>query len=134
MKVKYLLITSTILTLYFIIIPTLCLAMHVVDGARQPKLTAHEMIATAYCINGTTATGTQTRVGIAASKKEWFGKPAVVCLKGEDGNAGELLGTYIIEDTGGKPIQNGKVIDIWMPTRDECVEFGRKEVIVYIEE
>ena len=36
-----------------------------------------EMQATAYCIDGTTATGTHTRRGICAGKREWFGKTAL---------------------------------------------------------
>jgi len=90
------------------------------------------MIATAYCIDGTTATGTQTRLGVAASKKEWFGRTAKV-YKNDGGNVGELIGTYTVEDTGGRSIRNGSVIDLWMPTESECRQFGRKTVYVVIE-
>ena len=88
------------------------------------------MIATAYCIDGTTASGTQTRQGIAAGKREWFGKTAKV-YQNDKGAVGELIGQYVIEDTGGTPIKNGSVIDIWMPTYDECMNFGRR--LVYVE-
>ena len=90
-----------------------------------------QMQATAYCLNGTTATGTQTRVGVAASKPEWFGRKVAVYRKGKDGYPAEKIGEYTIEDTGGKPIRNGSVIDLWMPTYDECIRFGRKNVYVY---
>lgn len=90
-----------------------------------------QMQATAYCINGTTATGTQTRVGVAASKPEWFGRKVAVYRKDKDGNPAEMIGEYTIEDTGGKPIRNGSVIDLWFPTYDECIQFGRKNVFVY---
>jgi 3D (Asp-Asp-Asp) domain-containing protein len=90
-----------------------------------------EMQATAYCINGTTATGTQTRSGICAGKREWFGKNAVV-YSDEDGKIGNLIGIYKVEDTGGKAIRNGQVLDIWMPTQEECLQFGRQKVHVYI--
>ena len=91
-----------------------------------------KMQATAYCINGTTATGTQTRVGIAAAKRSWFGKTiAVYHLK--DGKPSSLIGRYVVEDTGGDNIRNGKVLDIWMPTEDECFAFGRKSVYVVVE-
>ena len=92
----------------------------------------HSMIATAYCIDGTTATGTHTRPGVCASKREWFGKTAKV-YKNDHGKVGELIGTYTVEDTGGRPIRNGSVIDIWLPTEDECDQFGRKTVYVVIE-
>lgn len=132
MKVKYLLITSLIITVYAIIIPTTCFAAHIIDEAWQPNF--YRMQATAYCLDGTTATGTHTRPGIAASKPSWFGKVASVYLTDENGNAGEFIGNFLIEDTGGSPIRKGKVIDLWMPTKDECMEFGRKDVIVYINE
>lgn len=99
-------------------------------SSRESMSTYHSMIATAYCINGTTASGTQTRRGIAAGKREWFGKTAKVYWN-DNGTVGELIGEYIIEDTGGTPIKNGSVIDIWMPTRDECMDFGRR--LVYVE-
>lgn len=89
------------------------------------------MTATAYCIDGTTATGTHTRKGICAGKREWFGKTAVV-YSDNDGEIGNLIGIYKVEDTGGKPIRNGQILDIWMPTYDECIQFGRKKVHVYI--
>lgn len=97
-----------------------------------PEPTYHSMIATAYCLTGLTATETQARPGIAASKREWFGKTAKV-YKNQNGDVGELIGTYVIEDTGGKAIQNGSVIDIWLPTEEECKQFGRKTVYVVIE-
>lgn len=93
----------------------------------------HSMIATAYCLNGTTATGTATREGIAASKLEWFGKTARVYWN-DNGVPGELIGEYTIEDTGGTPIRNGSVIDIWLPTYEECVQFGRRLVLVEVED
>lgn len=92
----------------------------------------HSMIATAYCIDGITASNTHTRPGICASKREWFGKTAKI-YRNVDGHPGELIGVYTIEDTGGRPIRNGSVIDIWLPTEDECFQFGKKLVLVTIE-
>lgn len=97
----------------------------------DPEPVYHSMIATAYCLKGLTATETQARPGIAASKREWFGKTAKV-YRNVDGKPGELIGVYTIEDTGGRPIRNGSVIDIWLPTEDECFQFGRKLVLVEI--
>lgn len=101
-----------------------------VDPGELPEY--RSMIATAYCIDGTTATGTHTRPGVCASKREWFGRTAKV-YRNDGGNVGELIGTYTIEDTGGRPIRNGSVIDLWMPTESECKQFGRKTVYVVIE-
>lgn len=98
-----------------------------------PQLEWHSMIATAYCLNGKTATGTYTREGVAASKREWFGKKCRVYLN-DNGTPGKLVGEYTIEDTGGDNIQNGTVIDLWMPTEDECFAFGSRLVLVKIYE
>jgi len=97
----------------------------------QPPTVYHKMKATAYCINGTTATGTRTRIGVAASKREWFGKRCRIYWN-DGGQPGALIGEYIIEDTGGENIRAGRVIDIWMPTEDECFAFGRQSVLVQI--
>ena len=91
----------------------------------------HSMVATAYCLTGSTATGTTPRLGVAASKPSWFGKQVRVYTN-NNGNPGKLIGTYTVEDTGGEPIQTGSVIDIWLPTEDECFQFGRKCVLVEV--
>ena len=91
----------------------------------------HSMIATAYCLTGSTATGTTPRTGIAASKPAWFGKTVRVYWN-DGGKPGSLIGTYTIEDTGGAPIRNGSVIDVWLPSEDECFEFGRRCVLVEV--
>ena len=87
--------------------------------------------ATAYCLPGTTASGCQTREGICAGKKEWLGLTAVVWTLDENGDYDEFLGFYDVLDTGShKKIKNGECIDIYMPTYDECIKFGRKKVSV----
>ncbi len=87
--------------------------------------------ATAYCINGETATGTQTREGIIAGHPDWYGRMVIV-FEDDGGYPGEVIGIYVCEDTGGEPIRNGRVIDIWMPTEDECFAFGIRNVIVRV--
>lgn len=104
-----------------------------VEKPELPEIEWHSMIATAYCLTGTTATNTKARSGIAASKREWFGKTAMVYWN-DNGSPGGLIGEYTIEDTGGEPIQNGSVIDIWLPTESECFAFGRRLVLVKIKE
>lgn len=91
----------------------------------------HSMVATAYCLTGSTATGTTPRAGIAASKPAWFGKTVRVYWN-DGGKPGSLIGAYTIEDTGGAPIRNGSVIDIWLPSEDVCFEFGRRCVLVEV--
>lgn len=105
-------------------------AVHATD--EEPIIESYIMTATAYCIDGTTATGTHTRSGICASKREWFGKRVAIYTADEEGKASQLIGYYVVEDTGGRPIRKGKVIDIWMPTEDECFAFGHKKVVVFL--
>lgn len=105
------------------------IAREIEDEFNTPEY--HSMVATAYCLHGTTATGTQTREGVAAAKREWFGKTVNV-YRNNAGEPGELIGTYTIEDTGGKAIRNGSVIDLWFPTYEAAINFGRKCVIVEI--
>ena len=96
---------------------------------KEPHGELHSMVATAYCLTGSTATGTTPRRGVAASRPAWFGRTVRVYTN-NNGKPGELIGTYTVEDTGGEPIQTGSVIDIWLPTEDECFQFGRKCVLV----
>lgn len=106
----------------------------VVDGYDFYAQTTPEMIdmyATAYCINGQTATGCYTRTGICAGKREWFGKTLAVYLD-DNGKAGEFLGYYECLDTGGETISTGRVLDIWMPTENECFAFGSRRIWIAV--
>ena len=89
------------------------------------------MRASAYCIHGTTSNGSRTHRGICAAKPEWIGLTAAIYLN-NDGELGEFLGYYEVKDTGEDNIRNGKVIDIWMETENECFQFGNKKVFVVL--
>lgn len=94
-----------------------------------------ELEATAYCYGEITADGSKVREGICAAKRSWMGLTAIVYLQNEDGSIGDFLGFYEIKDTGGEQrIKDGKCIDIYMPSYDDCMEFGRKKVIVKLVE
>lgn len=94
-----------------------------------------EMEATAYCYGEITADGSRVREGICAAKRDWMGLTAIVYLQNEDGSVGEFLGYYEIKDTGGhEKIKAGKCIDIYMPSKADCIEFGRQKVIVKLVE
>lgn len=93
--------------------------------------------ATAYCLKGTTASGEildGTPKNIVASKPEWIGCTMAVWL--DDGDhqihSQNFLGFYAIEDTGSKPIKEGYVIDIYLPTYEECRQFGAPRVLYQI--
>lgn len=78
------------------------------------------MNATAYCLTGTTASGTQTNYGVCATGNRMFlGNEAVLYQRLPDGSKGRYIGTFIIEDTGCAE----SVIDVWKPDLTECQEF-----------
>ena len=126
-------IVAVVLMIFVVVFSTLDLLQDVKAAMNDVETDDSyiEMQATAYCIDGTTATGTHTRRGICAGKREWFGKTAVVYADNH-GEIGDLIGIYKVEDTGGDLIRNGKVLDIWVPSYDEAIQFGRRKVHVYI--
>jgi len=106
-----------------------------VDNQVNPYGEPFPMLTTAYLDSGITASGCQTREGICAAKKEWIGMTAIIYERTDDNKIGELLGIYEILDTGFGgdsdgdgigSIQEGKVIDVWFPTYDLCVEWMKK--------
>jgi 3D (Asp-Asp-Asp) domain-containing protein len=81
--------------------------------------------ATAYCLNGTTASGEETRPGIVAAD------PRVLPL----GTRIRINGlrqpdtvVYKVSDVG--PAIKGREIDIYMPSCLEAIRFGRQHVHV----
>lgn len=89
---------------------------------------------TSYCESGITADGSQTRLGICAAKKDWIGK-TVILYENNSGAVGEVLGIWEIRDTGGDyRIKDGTCIDVWLPTEEEALEWGRKKVFMQLVE
>lgn len=93
------------------------------------------ILTTAYCDGEVTCTGKKVRYGICAVKKEWIGKTALIYNREEDGTIGDLLGIYECLDTGFGAdsdgdgigsIQEGKVVDVYFPTLEECEEWMKK--------
>lgn len=84
--------------------------------------------ATAYYNQGTTATGTVAQLGVIAVDPSFipFGTRMFIIT-----NDGEYVyGIAAAEDAGDGNII-GNRIDIWLPTRSECVQFGYRECTVY---
>ena len=89
--------------------------------------------ATAYCHGEITKSGKKVRAGMAAMSERYLGMTAVVYEADENGQPSEYIGTYEIEDTGGDyRIRNGNCIDIYIPDHEKAMEFGRKQVVVYL--
>ena len=81
----------------------------------------HKFEATAYSLRGRTAAGTQTRSGIVAADPSVLPLGSVIALE-----AGDYSGVYEVHDTGAKV--KGNLVDVWMPTSQECRKFGRRSV------
>ena len=85
-----------------------------------------EFVATAYSLNGLTASGTVARRGIVAAD------PDVLPLgtKIKVSRAGKYSGIYRVEDTGSAI--NGYMIDIKMGSYNEAMNFGRRKVLIEV--
>ena len=86
---------------------------------------AKAFTATAYCLQGRTATGGSVRRGIVAAD------PRVLPLGTRiNVNAGTYSGSYLVADTGGSV--KGRKLDIWVPSCTEARRFGRRSVKVSV--
>ncbi|MGQ9698282.1 MAG: 3D domain-containing protein [Armatimonadota bacterium] len=78
--------------------------------------------ATAYCLPGRTRMGTPVRKGVVAVDPKVIPLGSVLYVEG--------YGWGRAEDTGAAI--KGNRIDVWLPTRKEALEWGRKTVTVYV--
>lgn len=92
-----------------------------------------KMHTTAYCQGTTTALGHKVRKGICAVDKGHLGENWVAVVYSADGT--EFYGYYECLDTGFGgdadgdgvgSIEEGKCIDIYFPTYEECKEWMKK--------
>lgn len=86
-------------------------------GVRSLRMTA-----TAYCMGTTTATGLPVQRGVVAVDPSVIPYHTRIEIDG--------MGEFTAEDTGGD-IQ-GNRIDIYMPSYNECMSFGVREVTVRV--
>jgi 3D (Asp-Asp-Asp) domain-containing protein len=82
-------------------------------------------VATAYSVNGTTASGVRVNTGIVAADPRVLPIGSVIEIE-----AGDHSGIYTVLDTGG--FIKGKRIDIYMPSFDQALSFGRRAVKVRV--
>lgn len=75
---------------------------------------------TAYCLQGTTRRGRYVRSGIVAADPRIFPLSRFV----EVFVGGEYFGRFLVDDTGGRI--KGPILDVWKPTCEEAMEFGRR--------
>ncbi len=86
---------------------------------------ARNFRATAYCLRGKTASGSNVRRGIVAADPRVLPLGTRIQL-----DAGSYSGTYTVADTGGAV--KGRILDVWVPNCSEATRFGRKRVKVSV--
>ena len=94
------------------------------SGNRRP--TRYKFLATAYSVEGTTKSGTETRVGIVAADTDVLPLGTQIRVTG----AGEYSGRYAVTDTGANV--DGKHIDIYVPDARDAKDFGNRTVRVEV--
>lgn len=77
-------------------------------------------------VDSVTASGTLARVGVVAVDRRQLPLGTKVYVVSNDGMY--AYGFAIAEDTGVR----GNIIDLYMDTYDECIQFGRRDCTVYI--
>ena len=92
--------------------------------SEQPELI--KGYATAY--NGptdTTCTGDKVREGICGGCEAYLGKTIILYQRLPDDEVGQIIGIYECLDTGTgtEGFQQGRVIDVYKPTLEECQDF-----------
>jgi len=93
------------------------------DNKNRNLSVATSYRATAYCLQGRTATGGSVRRGIVAADPRVLPLGSRIQL-----SAGSYSGTYTVSDTGGAV--KGRKLDIWVPSCSEAMRFGRRSVTV----
>jgi 3D (Asp-Asp-Asp) domain-containing protein len=81
--------------------------------------------ATAYALRGITRSGIYVRPGVIAADPRVLPLGSVVQIK-----AGGWSGVYTVEDTG--RLIKGNIIDVWLPTTREAMQFGRRNIKLHI--
>lgn len=89
------------------------------------KASGTGFVATAYCLQGKTATGGSVRRGIVAADPKILPLGTRITM-----NAGAYSGSYVVADTGGGI--KGKRLDVWVSSCSEAKRFGRKSVSVNV--
>lgn len=117
------------------ILAAITAAIAITAFRQQAYVEPQAMLTTAYCDYGITKSGVIVREGICAGKEEWLGKTVILYERNENGGIGDMLGIWEVLDTGFGAdsdgdgigsIQDGKVIDIYMPTEKECYEWMKR--------
>jgi 3D (Asp-Asp-Asp) domain-containing protein len=97
-------------------------AMANVDSVNSPVEVFH---ATAYCLTGITRSGVPTAPGRVAADPNIIPLGSMIYVE-----TPWMSGIYQVMDTG--DLIKGKIIDIFIPSYEKCMEFGRRIVKVKV--
>ncbi|MDQ3907768.1 MAG: 3D domain-containing protein [Acidobacteriota bacterium] len=110
---------------------TLTAEPSILKSATQPLLSGKNLTgagersesytATAYALQGRTASGAAVRRGVIAADRRFLPLGSRVRI-----DAGSYSGEYVVEDRGGSV--RGHAVDIWVPSTREATRFGRRPV------
>ncbi len=96
-------------------------------AARPPhRYTRYHVQATAFCLHGTTAAGTRSRLGTVAADPAFLPMGTTIRVR----DAGPYSGVYKVTDTGSKIV--GRHIDLRLPTPEAARIFGKKIVWIQV--
>lgn len=91
------------------------------------EATAYTCNSPEYVGNGITFTGTDARVGAIAVDPRVIPLGTKMYIASLDGEY--IYGYCVAEDTGG--LIKGNLVDLYYDTHDECMQFGRRDIIIY---
>ena len=86
-----------------------------------PKLTR---VTCYHASSGVTASGTVPMMGrTVGAKREWIGSACLIYRCNPDGSIGELIGIFVVEDSGSaKRVKEG-AIDVYRETYQQCKDW-----------
>jgi 3D (Asp-Asp-Asp) domain-containing protein len=89
------------------------------------SLKKDEFQATAYCVTGITASGVPVTPGLVSADPNVIPLGSMIYVE-----TPLMSGVYQVMDTGA--LIKGKIIDIFIPSYEACMEFGRRIVKVKV--
>ncbi|MEN3332459.1 MAG: hypothetical protein V7641_1824, partial [Blastocatellia bacterium] len=95
------------------------------DVAEATDTDFEDFHATAYCLQGRTASGDHVQQGMIAADPRVLPIGTVVHIR-----AGKYTGTYTVKDTGGRI--KGRRVDVYVPSYKEAKAFGRRPVKIKV--
>ena len=107
-------------------------AQNIVPGTNLKYSQVLDFQATAYYCEpyawNTTFTGTEARVGAIAVDPNFIPLGTKMYIVSADGQY--IYGYCTAEDTGGAI--KGRIVDLYFNTYNECIQFGRRDVKIYV--